>query len=86
MAESPHWKFIDNRRGYLVCDLDRERWRTDLRVVSTVRSPTATVSTFATFVTEDRVPGVTVESAPAAAALVVPEAAPAPPEAVSPQR
>ena len=38
-AESPHWKFIDNQRGYLVCDLDRDRWLTDLRVVSTVRSP-----------------------------------------------
>jgi alkaline phosphatase D len=51
-AESPHWKFIDNRRGYLVCDLDRDRWHTDLRLVSTVRSPRATVSTAASFVTE----------------------------------
>jgi alkaline phosphatase D len=84
MAESPHWKFIDNRRGYLLCDLDHERWLTDLRVVSTVRSPTATVSTYASFVTEDGVRGVQVASAPAAP--VVPAAPPAPPEAVSPQR
>ncbi len=58
MAESPHWKFIDNQRGYMVCDLDRERWLTDLRLVSTVRAPEAAVSTFARFVTEDGVPGV----------------------------
>ena len=58
MAESPHWKFIDNRRGYLVCDLDRQRWLTELRVVSTVRAREAQVSTFARFVTEDGAPGV----------------------------
>ena len=60
MAESPHWKFIDNRRGYLVCDLDRQRWLTDLRVVSTVLSPNATVSTFAQFLTEAGRRGVSV--------------------------
>jgi alkaline phosphatase D len=60
MAESPHWKFIDNQRGYLLCDLDRQRWLTDLRLVSTVLAQQATVSTFAQFVTEDRVPGVQV--------------------------
>jgi alkaline phosphatase D len=59
-AESPHWKFIDNQRGYLLCDLDRTRWLTDLRVVSTVRAQQATVSTFARFVTEAGVPGVQV--------------------------
>lgn len=52
MAESPHWKFIDNTHGYLLCDVDRQRWLTDLRTVPTVRSPEAPVSTFARFVTE----------------------------------
>jgi phosphodiesterase/alkaline phosphatase D-like protein len=52
------WKFIDNQRGYLLCDLDRDRWLTDLRTVSTVRSPEAAVSTLVRFVTEDGVPGV----------------------------
>lgn len=60
MAESPHWKFIDNRRGFLLCDLDRTRWLTDLRVMSTVTSPEATVSTFAQFVTEAGARGVAV--------------------------
>ena len=22
-AESPHWRYIDNQRGYVVCDVDR---------------------------------------------------------------
>ena len=60
MAESPHWKFIDNQRGYMLCDVDRHRWLTDLRVVPTVLAPEAPISTFARFVTEDRVPGVAV--------------------------
>ena len=62
MADSPHWKFIDNRRGYLVCDLDRRRWHTDLRLVSTVRATEATVSTAASFVTEAGRRGVEVAS------------------------
>jgi alkaline phosphatase D len=60
MVDSPHWKFIDNRRGYLRCDVNRDRWLTDLRVVSTVTSQQATVSTFASFVTEDGRRGVEV--------------------------
>jgi alkaline phosphatase D len=60
MADSPHWKFIDNRCGYLRCDLDRQRWLTDLRVVSTVRATEATVSTFQSFVTEAGQRGVAV--------------------------
>jgi alkaline phosphatase D len=60
MVDSPHWKFIDNGRGYLRCDIDRSRWLTDLRTVSTVRSQQATVSTFASFVTEDGRRGVEV--------------------------
>lgn len=64
MVDSPHWKFIDNRRGYLRCDLDRGRWHTDLRVVSTVRSPQAAVATYASFVTEAGRRGVEVDRAP----------------------
>jgi alkaline phosphatase D len=59
-AESPHWKFIDNRRGYVVCDLDESRLLASLRTVSTVRQPTATVGTFASFVVEDGRPGIEV--------------------------
>jgi alkaline phosphatase D len=83
MAESPHWKFIDNQRGYLVCDVDRDRWLTELRVMTTVRSPDGTASTYASFVTEDGRPGVSVASAPPAP--VAPPVPPAPRAAVSPQ-
>ncbi len=61
-AESPHWKFIDNQRGYLLCEADRHRLRTQLRAVSTVTTPGGNVETFASFVTEDGVPGVSVDT------------------------
>jgi alkaline phosphatase D len=61
-AESPHWKYIDNRRGYVVCDLTDERLLASLRVVSTVWAPTATVSTAATFQVVAGTPGVEVVS------------------------
>ena len=48
MAESPHWRYIDNQRGYLVCDVTPERMRSALRVVDTVWAPTATVARTAT--------------------------------------
>lgn len=57
-ADSPHWKFIDSHRGYLLHDVSRRAMVTQARVVSTVLQPTAPVSTLGTFVTEDGVPGV----------------------------
>jgi alkaline phosphatase D len=61
-AESPHWKFIDNQRGYLLCDADRHRLSTELRAVSTVTVAGGSVATYARFITENDVPGVTVDS------------------------
>jgi len=58
MAESPHWRYIDNQRGYVVCDVDRERMLSRLRVVDTVWAPTATVRTAAEFVVEAGRPGI----------------------------
>jgi alkaline phosphatase D len=55
---NPDIKFFDgDRRGYVLCTLDHEQWRSDLRMVSTVSRPDAPVSTFASFVVEDGVPG-----------------------------
>ncbi|ROP28252.1 alkaline phosphatase D family protein [Couchioplanes caeruleus] len=48
-AESPHWKYIDNRRGYLLCELTADRLLASLRTVSTVWAPTAGVTTAAQF-------------------------------------
>jgi alkaline phosphatase D len=55
---NPHIKFFDgDRRGYVRCNVDRRRWRTDLRMVSTVSRSDAPVSTFASFEVEDGKPG-----------------------------
>lgn len=56
----PHWKYWDNRRGFVVCDLDRSRFQAELRAVSTVTDPVASISTGAVFVVEDRVRGLRV--------------------------
>jgi len=55
---NPDIKFFDgDRRGYVLCTLDHDRWRTDLRMVPTVSTRDAPVSTFASFVVEDGTPG-----------------------------
>ena len=62
MAESPHWKYIDTRRGYIRCGVTAERLEATLRTVSTVRSHDATVASAAQFVVENGRPGVHVVS------------------------
>jgi alkaline phosphatase D len=60
MAESPHWKYIDNRRGYVLCDVTEQRLLADLRVVSSVwQTDGTTISTGARFVVEAGRPGLT---------------------------
>jgi alkaline phosphatase D len=55
---NPDIKFFDgDRRGYVLCKLDQDEWRTDLRMVPTVSTRDAPVSTFASFVVEDGQPG-----------------------------
>ena len=57
MAQSPHWRYIDNQRGYVVCDLNDERMISNLRLVDTVWAETATVRTAAQFTVEAGRPG-----------------------------
>jgi alkaline phosphatase D len=65
MAENLHWKYIDNQRGYLLCEATPERLHASLRVVDTVLDPTATAArTAARFVVEAGRPGVTLDGAP----------------------
>jgi alkaline phosphatase D len=55
---NPHIKFFDgDRRGYVRCRVDRDLWRTDLRMVSTVSRSDAPITTFASFAVEDGAPG-----------------------------
>ncbi|SHN75149.1 alkaline phosphatase D family protein [Cryptosporangium aurantiacum] len=63
-AENPHFKYVDNRRGYLVGDLTADRLEARLRVVDTVLSPGPTTTrTAARFVVEAGRPGVTLDDA-----------------------
>jgi len=61
-ADSPHWKFIDNQRGYLLCEADQTALKTELRTVTTITAPGGAVATYARFVTEAGVPGVTIDA------------------------
>lgn len=59
IPENPHIKFFDgDRRGYFRVNLNRDRWQTDLRIVTTVSQPDAPVYTLASFVVENSRPGV----------------------------
>jgi alkaline phosphatase D len=55
---NPHLRFYNNQRGYVLTRIDRDRLTADFKVLPTVREPGAEVRTRATFVIEDRVPGV----------------------------
>ncbi|MFI6789007.1 alkaline phosphatase D family protein [Nonomuraea sp. NPDC050383] len=55
---NPHLKFYNNQRGYVLTKIERDALTADFKVVPQVRQPGAEVHTKATFVVEDRVPGV----------------------------
>lgn len=58
LIDNPHTKFFDGAyRGYVRCNLNRDRWQTDFRVVSTILDQNADISTLASFVVEDGRPG-----------------------------
>jgi alkaline phosphatase D len=50
--ENPFLKFTNDRRGYLVCDVDQQRWQTTFRTVDQVSRPGAPISTAATATVE----------------------------------
>ncbi len=58
LAANPHMKFFNSQRGYVRVNVTRERWRSDFRVLPYVTRPGAPVSTRASYVVEDRRPGV----------------------------
>ncbi len=58
LPENPHIKFFESRRrGYVRCTVEPHCWTTDLRVVSTITQPKATVSTLAKYIVENGRPG-----------------------------
>ncbi|WP_055634420.1 alkaline phosphatase D family protein, partial [Streptomyces griseoruber] len=58
LADNPHWKMIDARRGYLLLDITADGIDARLRAISTVLTKNGTTTTAATFRVEDGVPGV----------------------------
>ncbi|TDV49697.1 alkaline phosphatase D family protein [Actinophytocola oryzae] len=58
LAANPHLKFFNAQRGYVRVNVDRQRWRSDFRVLPHVQQQGAPVTTRASYVVEDRVPGV----------------------------
>ncbi|MGH3387919.1 MAG: alkaline phosphatase D family protein, partial [Actinomadura sp.] len=54
---NPHLRFFNNQRGYGLSRIERDLMTTDFKTVAFVKTPGAAVSTKATFVIEDRVPG-----------------------------
>jgi len=49
MANNPELKFINNRRGYMTCDVTRDEWRTNFMVVDKISTPGGTLSKRATW-------------------------------------
>ena len=58
LAENPHIKFVNTQRGYIVCDVTKNSWRTDYRVVPFVTTQGAPISTRASFEVKDSQPGI----------------------------
>ncbi|MEV6214026.1 alkaline phosphatase D family protein [Nocardia sp. NPDC051833] len=57
LAANPDMKFYNRQRGYTRVDLDHRVWRTDFRVLPYVTRPGAPITTRASFVVQDGVPG-----------------------------
>ncbi|WP_433711440.1 alkaline phosphatase D family protein [Nocardia sp. CA-084685] len=58
LTANPDMKFFNSQRGYVRVTLDHALWRTDFRVVPYIRRPGAPIHTRASFVVQDRIPGV----------------------------
>jgi alkaline phosphatase D len=57
-AENPHVKYFDGRpRGYVRCNINADRWRSDLRLVGSTGNPQSAVGTLASFVVQNGRPG-----------------------------
>jgi alkaline phosphatase D len=57
LAENPHIKFHDARRGYVRCEIGRDLWRADYRTLPYVSRPDAPIGTRQSFTVERGRPG-----------------------------
>ena len=59
MPENPNIKYVNDRfRGYVMCDVGRDVWNTDFRIVEDARVRTPTFRSLAKFTVENGNPGV----------------------------
>lgn len=54
---NPQLKAMTDRRGYVLCDVGRDRWHADLKILDRVTAPGAPVRSHASFVVERGRPG-----------------------------
>jgi alkaline phosphatase D len=52
LANNPYLKFVNDQRGYLVCEVGRDQWQTQFRVVDRVSTPGGAISTRTTATVE----------------------------------
>ncbi len=45
LASNEQLKFINQQRGYVICDVTKDRWESTFRVVDRVTTPGAPIST-----------------------------------------
>ena len=45
VANNPQLKFINQQRGYVVCDVTPERWQSEFKVLDRISTPGGTLST-----------------------------------------
>ncbi|WP_190816050.1 alkaline phosphatase D family protein [Saccharopolyspora pogona] len=58
LAANPHVKFYNGSyRGYVLCDVTAQRWRSDLRIVLNARDAASPAYTIAAFEVRDGIPG-----------------------------
>jgi alkaline phosphatase D len=58
LADNPHMLFFNNQRGYVVCQVTPDQWRTDFRVLSYVNKPGSPIKTRSSFVIASGIPEV----------------------------
>lgn len=57
LKENPQARYYLNKRGYVVCNLDRDGFHADFRKVEQIHAPGAPIETSARFLIENRQPG-----------------------------
>ncbi|CAN5669781.1 alkaline phosphatase [soil metagenome] len=58
MVGNPELKAITDKRGYLLCDINRDIWRSDLKILDKVTEANGILSTYASFAVEQGRPGI----------------------------